>query len=48
MIREGIKSVKMVIGSDLGKLVKFGAVSLRIDVQRRYPGTLFSSDNRLR
>ena len=48
MIREGIKSVKMVIGSDLKGLVKFRTVSLRIDVQRRYPGTLFSSDDRLR
>ena len=48
MIRDGINGVMMVIRVDLRSLVKFGAVSLRTGVQRRYPGALFSSDESLR
>ena len=48
MIREGIKGVIMISRVDLSSLVKFGAVSLRAGVQRRYPGALYSSGDRLR
>ena len=48
MIRDDINGVMMVIRVDLKSLVKFGAVSLRTGVQRRYPGALFSSDESLR
>ena len=48
MIRDGINGVMMIIRVDLKGLVKFGAVSLRTSVQRRYPGAFFSSDESLR
>ena len=48
MIRGGVNSVMMIIGSDLGELVKFGVVSLKTGVQRRYPGALYSSGDSLR
>ena len=48
MIREGTNGVMMIIRVDLRSLVKFGTVSLRTGIQRRYPGALVSSDNRLR
>ena len=48
MIRDGINGVRMIIRVDLKSLVKFGVVSLRTGVQRRYPGTLFGSGESLR
>ena len=48
MIRDGIKGVMRIIRVDLRSLVKFGTVSLRTGVQRRYSGALYSSDESLR
>ena len=48
MIRDGINGVMMVIRVDLRSLVKFGAVSIRVGVQRRYPVAPFCWGQSLR